>query len=401
MVAIGISPCEVIFANETVIQCIAGAQSAGCYAVSVSIEGMGAATSGDSASFEYLVTVNSISPTQGGVSGGKLVTIIGEGFLKFSQEYNKRSGPFDFLPWFRYGVGLPALDIMGANYCPSFYNMLEDLYDRETTISLMTQEMNMTVNNFEDHIREMSSRSPLQVSIGESPCVIVEATIFRIRCVPLTNPIGSVDVTVSVFNQSYVVRSTYTVSYDVSVMVQRISPSSGPVVGNTSILIVGNFLGSGSGSDNVQVMIGRRPCRIKYYNNTHIQCDTPAMEPGPLPVFVSSSSGIAIKESILMELNGFQNSMISSLFPTFSYNLEMTNVSLSKGSAFGGTEVSVFGGIFVSGETSVLVGGISALVLSVSDSELKFLTPSSSRIHSVDLSAQLVNTGKLKQKIMF
>ena len=45
---------------------------------------------------------------------------------------------------------------------------------------------------------------------------------------------------------------------------------------------------------------------------------------------------------------------------------------------------------------SVLVGGISALVLSVSDSELKFLSPSSSRIHSMDLSAQLVTTGELK-----
>ena len=396
MVAIGSSPCEVTFANETVIQCIAGAQSAGCYAVSVSIEGMGVASSGGSASFEYLVTVSSISPSQGGVSGGKLVTITGEGFPKFAPDNDEGSGPFGFLPWFRYGVGLPALDIMGANYCPSFYNMLKDLYNREITTNMMTQEMNMTVNSLEDHIREMSSRSPLQVSIGESPCVIVEATIFRISCVPLTNPTGSFDVTVTVFNQSYILNSTYTVSNDASITVQSVSPSSGPVVGNTSVLIVGNSFGSGSGSDNVQVMIGRRPCRIKYYNNTHIQCNTPAMEPGSLPVFVSSSSGIAIKESILMELNGIQNSMISSLFPSFSYKLEITNVSLSRGSAFGGTEVTVFGGIFVSGETSVLVGDISALVLSVSDSELKFLSPSSSRIHSVDLSAQLVTTGELK-----
>ena len=52
-----------------------------------------------------------------------------------------------------------------------------------------------------------------------------------------------------------------------------------------------------------------------------------------------------------MELNGIQNSIILSLFPTFSYKLEITNVSLSRGSAFGGTEVTVFGGIFVSGET--------------------------------------------------
>ena len=395
MVAVGSSPCEVTFANETVIQCIAGAQSAGCYAVSVSIEGMGVASSGDSASFEYLVTVSSISPSQGGVSGGMLVTITGEGFPKFAPDNGERSGQLRFLPWFRYGVGLPALDIMGANYCPSFYNMLKDLYNRETT-NMMTHELNMTVNSLEDHIREMSSRSPLQVSIGESPCVIIEATIFRISCVPLTSPTGSFDVTVTVFNQSYILSSTYTVSNDTSITVQSVSPSSGLVVGNTSVLIVGNSFGSDSGSDNVQVMIGRRPCRIKYYNNTHIQCNTPAMEPGSLPVFVSSSSGIAIRESILMELNGIQNSMISSLFPTFSYKLEITNVSLSRGSAFGGTEVTVFGGIFVSGETSVLVGGISALVLSVSDSELKFLSPSSSRIHSVDLLAQLVTIGELK-----
>ena len=134
----------------------------------------------------------------------------------------------------------------------------------------------MTVNSLEDHIHEMSSRSPLQVSIGQSPCVIVEATIFRISCVPLINPTGSFDVTVTVFNQSYILSSTYTVSNDASITVQSVSPSSGPVVGNTSVLIVGDSFGSGSGSDNVQVMIGRRPCRIKYYNNTHILCNTPA-----------------------------------------------------------------------------------------------------------------------------
>ncbi len=399
-VTIGLAPCQVFFANESLIRCIAGSQSAGCYRVAVSVDGMGVALSTNQTSFTYLVTVDSVSPSTGGLSGGNLVTITGEGFPRFVRRRHETHNP---LPWFRFGLGEPAFDMVEASYCPSYSHILKSFLNRTLELNETAEPngtmmpalpaMDLTVSSLKDHISELLSHSPLRVTIGETPCLIVEATVTAIFCVPLSSPEGIFDVNITVFNQTYTLSDSYTVADSAALIVERVSPSSGPVVGNSSIIIVGSSFSTGSATDDIQVMIERRPCLVQLYNNTHIICDTPRMVPGVYPIFISSSNGIAVTSDVADGFN-MQNTTVSSLFPTFTYRLEIRNVSLARGSAFGGTEVTLYGGIFVNEATSVTVGGTAATIVTVSDSVLKFLTPSSSMAHSVSLSAQLAQTGE-------
>ena len=568
-VTFGKSPCDVTFANESFIQCTLGPQSAGCYRVSVDIEGMGVASARDEVCFKYLAITNSVSPSIGRVGGGNVIKIFGKGFPRFKNYfyyfcyyyycyyyyyyyyyhycyYNYsyhycyyfyyychhychhyyhhpfplghlgprlsylpwfrycighfhhhclhhhpfplghigprlsylpsfkycighfhhhclhhhpfplghlgprlsylpwfrycighfhhhrlhhhpfplghlgprlsylpwfrycighfhhqchhhhpflfgHIGPLSYLPWFRYGIGLPALDITGANYFP-FSSMLESLRDIKTPVSMNISTPNRitTLNSLKELVNQMYSTSPLKVQIGDTPCIIVESTISTITCIPLPASAGLLNVTVTVFNQSHVIEEAYTVSDSGSMTIQGISPSTGAVVGNSTVLITGSQFDSGNGSD-IEVMIGGRPCLVQTVNSTQIQCSLPRMEPGQFPVFVSSTAGVAL---LAESLPYIPNVNISSLFPLFTYKLEITNASLSRGSSFGGTEVTLYGGTFVAGQTSVLVGNVAANVVSVSDSELKFITPNSSMTHSAGLSAQLLNTGE-------
>jgi len=387
-VTIGKSPCDVTFANETLIQCMAGPQSAGCYRVSVDIEGMGVASDEEGVSFEYLAMADSVSPSMGGVSGGNVVTISGKGFPKIEKGKGEKLGPLSFLPWFRYGVGSPVLDIAGANYCPSFSSMLERLQDSKAPLNMSSPSMVTTVTSLKKFFQQLYSVSPLKVQIGDAPCVIVESTVSAITCIPLPASAGTFDVTVTVFNQSYVLSSAYTVSDSDSMTIQRASPSVDSVVGNSTIVVTGNQLGSGA---DLRVMIGSKPCLVQTSTSTQIECVTPRMESGYFPILVSSRSGVAVLSG---SLSSIPNVDISSLFPVFTYKLEVTNASLSRGSSLGGTDVTLYGGLFVAGQTSVLVGNRTARVVSVSDSELQFTTPSSSMTHPVSLSARLLNIGE-------
>ena len=394
-VAIGLAQCQVVFANESLIRCTAGPQSAGCYSVTVSVDGMGMALSTDLISFTYLVTVNSIVPPTGGSSGGNLVMITGNSFPKLVRKSHELHNP---LPWFRYGIGEPEFDMVKGNDCPSFGKAIIDQaieFDEtsEPNETIMTApEADLTISSFNEFIKESFSMNPLQVVIGETPCVIVEANVTTITCVPLSSSEGTFGVTIIVFNQTSTLKNAYTVTHGDAITVENVYPSSGPVVGNSRITITGSSFSTGSSSNDIQVMIDRSPCHIQYYNKTHIVCDTPRMVPGVYPVFISTSNGFAIKSKFAADLN-MPNVTVSSLFPTFTYQLEISNVSLSIGSIFGGTEITMYGGIFVSEATSVTIGGAAATIVSVSDSVLTFLTPSSSRTHSAILSAQLVRTG--------
>ena len=388
-VTIGKSPCDVTFVNGSLIQCTVGSQSAGCYRVSVDIEGMGVASAGDEVCFKYLVMINSVSPAMGGVSGGNIIKISGEGFPRIEKYRSEKLGPLSYLHWFRYGIGSPALDITGANYCLSFRSMLESLWDMKGPMNMSTPSLVATVNSLKELVNQMYSTSPLKVQIGDTPCIIVESTISTITCIPLPASAGLLNVTVTVFNRSHVMEEAYTVSDSGSLTIQGTSPSTGAVVGNSTVLITGSQFDSGNGSD-IKVMIGGRPCLVQTVNSTQIQCSLPRMEPGQFPVFVSSTAGVAL---LAESLPYIPNVNISSLFPLFTYKLEITNASLSRGSSCGGTEVTLYGGTFVAGQTSVLVGNVAANVVSVSDSELKFTTPTSSKTHSAGLSARLLNTG--------
>lgn len=389
VVTIGQSPCEVTSASANTIVCTVTPQSAGCYAVGVSIQGMGVATTADSACFKYLLTVDSVSPSVGGVSGGHMIMISGNGFFEFANS-EVDSEELSYLPWFRYGVGIPNAGTM--NYCPSFS---ETLTGYHTTVSFgdssfildddfRVEDLNMYVLNIYDN-------GPLAVRVGDSPCIIVTATTTTISCIPMVGSPGTPVITVSVFDQTITLSSSYTISNDNTVIIENISPSSGSVTGGSNLVITGMRFGSESVVPGVEVMVGRKTCTVQSVIDTQIECITATHSAGSVQVFVATASGVAILQSAL---TGAENQVASVLFPTFTHELKITSASISEGSTLGGTEVSLSGVGLVDGETTVFVGGMSASVVSTSGSEIVCLSPTSSKVKTVPLSALLVSMGE-------
>ena len=81
-VMIGRSPCAVTMSNETTVKCTLGAGLAGEYPVSVHVSGLGLSLG--NVSFRYVLSVSSVSPTQGSFAGQSVLTLNGVGFNPLS-----------------------------------------------------------------------------------------------------------------------------------------------------------------------------------------------------------------------------------------------------------------------------------------------------------------------------
>ena len=372
-ISIGGVVCEVMNVSEVEIQCTVGIHSAGCYEIKMMIDGLGlAATADDELCFQYLLTVDSITPAVGGVTGGHVITFSGEGFLPFVPiPQEELEMQFPALPWFRHGFGLPN--------------------DTDVDFPDMTSMDNGTAD-LSDHLSTFYSLLPSSVFIGEIPCVIVESSEASLSCVPLPSQSGFFNVTITVNNQNVTLEDAYNASITATPSVESISPSSGPISGGSTITIAGMALTSDLMS-SARIMIGSASCEILSFSKTHIECTTSNHPAGSLPVLISTTAGIAILDSILTDWDSmFEGVSIQdeSIFPMFHYALQITGVSPQGGSAFGGTVVSLLGGIFIEEETEVLVGGILASIISISPNEIVFTTPSMYQHHYVQYLAEPV-----------
>ena len=375
---IGGVACEVTYASEEEVQCTAGRQSAGCYKIIMMIAEVGLTAIEDSElCFQYLLSVSTISPTVGGVTGGHVITLTGEGFLPFAPapQEELRMLEYSILPWFRYGLGVPV----GSEF------------DFSETMMAM-EYMNHSSFDLSDRLRYLYSQFPSSVFIGEQPCIIVESSVTSLTCVPLLSQSGTFNISVTVHDQNITLSDAYTASIAATPSVDIISPSNGPVTGDINItmsLTANNVM---QDLDDVLVMIGSAPCYVQIYNLGEIECTISRHPPGPVPVLISTSAGIAVPGSVLRDWDNVERShdLDDTIFPTFTYDLRVTEVSSTGGSVFGGTEVSVSGGIFVYGETEVFVSGVEAMVTSVTASEATFITPSLVKNYLVELSAEPV-----------
>ena len=399
-VVIGRAVCEVSFANESMIQCEASVQSAGSYKVKVLISGVGmAAAENDSACFQYLLHVESVSPMIGGVSGGHVIIISGDGFIEFSSRPRERLGtPFSSLPWFRYGFGLPDLG-NNVEYCSGASSVAESVALAELVHSEFSRAIPASLNQLHDgglrtFLMNLYSQFPSRVHIDGDPCIITESSISQLLCVPILSNPGMANITVSVRDQIAVLDNAYEKAMEKTAAVKSVTPSTGVVTGGNNLTITGTLLASDSAEEGeVEVMVGNASCVVQQFNATQIQCITSGRHPpGRVPVLISTKAGIAIWESVLTELEDFENmtDLSSYPFPWFTYRLRVTGISFSRGSVFGGAGITITGGDFVQGETRILFGEQKAEISSITRSQIVFVTPTSSRMHHVQLSAELV-----------
>lgn len=406
-VVIGRGPCDVVTIRSSSITCMASRHPAGSYKVIVTVDGVGRALNREDTCFTYLLTLDSVSPSSGGIIGGQVITLRGEGFIDIK---NSSGSDLDeiYLPWFRHGVGLPNIEnLVDLVFSLCHYNYSEQITEKYTKKSIMDY---VGKNNFSDspHFKgpnfthcssDTDSQTapndnliphfafglflnvlldllPSHVRIGESFCIILDGGIDYISCVPIPNLPSLANVSVIVFEESATLENAFDIISVTTSVIELVQPEFGLVTGGTILSISGTFLNVSSASD-ISVTIGASKCDVQSANSTHISCVTGPHSSGSYFVMVSTPSGIAVSRLGLDHIISDGDETMVYLFPSYEYRLFVeVDRFLLEGSLVGEREVLISGGIFIEGETSVFVGGVPAKILSVRSDELIFLTPS-------------------------
>jgi hypothetical protein len=439
-VVIGNATCYVTSSNDTYIECVASDHTAGWYNVQVNIEGQGRAAVNESVCFRYRLTVEAISPSYGGIGGGKVVTITGNGFMQFENYDNDEFGvpEISTLPWFKYGIGLPYVKgIQYLNLCPAIeqelagrnkyldmftpYHVFRAIEDIDNVFGRGNQSEDddfdlvldgrFNVEAFYSHLFNIYLRLPSYVLIAGLPCIITESNVSAIQCVPALNPPQSANLSVVVLTEYAHIEDAYEIDVNNSVFIETISPSKGAVVGGTLLTITGYDFDAYTIND-VTVYIGENPCNVTSANNTFIECVLPPNEPSYEPVYVSTPNGVAIWKDALIEQLEQESEYVSGSgggsgidddesrdlppFPIFTYKLAVVFDPSTplRGSSFGGTLITLTGGIFVVGYTKVTFGGVEAEIESMNETEVTFYTPTSTRTHYIGLTRSQLNSKK-------
>lgn len=394
-VSIGGVECEVLVSDSASIECTAGRHAAGTYEVVVSVQGVGRALNSNGTCFTYLLTLNSITPSTGGVTGGYQVNITGEGFLDFTADSPPivTAEQFSTAPWFQHGLGLPeTLDLRHLRLCPDVREQFEDglrflvsclLKHKEriagNRLVFSSGEDACFLNSF-SLFAQFFELLPAHVNIGGSLCIITEAAIDYIVCTAIVSSAGLKDVSVSIFDQQEALVDAFMVDAELTPIVESVSPLYGPVSGGTILTLTGRHFMTVS-DPNITVTIDNAECTVQFANDSVVVCTTPPHRPAFSLVFVFTlSGGVAGLEPALSDVNHE-----SSLFPVFEHRLSAGLLGgIPVGSLAGGTEVVIVGE-FVNGKTAVYIGEKVAEVVSIQENAIVVLTPSSATIKDVYL----------------
>lgn len=166
--------------------------------------------------------------------------------------------------------------------------------------------------------------------------------------------------------------------------VSSISPTSGSIYGGTVLTINGN--GFANSASNIQVTVGSSSCTIIQATPGQIQCTVPAQGPSPSSATVGViSNGVTFPSSLTYTYNAASSPSISSISPT---------------SGITGQVLTISGSNFVSGQTTVTVGGIPCAVTSVSTTSIT-CTVGSSPAGNQPVVATVASIGRSNANIQF
>ncbi|XP_068094022.1 fibrocystin-L-like isoform X1 [Hyperolius riggenbachi] len=282
-VSIGNTRCAILNVTANEIRCLVQEASAGVFPVTVYIADAGfAVSSGANLTFTYGISVYSITPTQGTVSGGTLVTILGNRF------------------------GSDSVVNVGAGSCAVVFTNLTMIQCRTPSgltgladVIVFSNQLNGTLSNgftfttdfassivqISPHISSVLGNSTLTiwgsnfgspsvgnaVFIGNAPCELLDWTPTNITCIlPALSP-GLYPVLVQVGNLGFAVPSNgneTTIEYILKVT--SVSPQYGSLYGGTQVTLAGS--GFSSNPQDNQVQIGSLPCSVSTSSTTQLTC---------------------------------------------------------------------------------------------------------------------------------
>ncbi|XP_073714829.1 fibrocystin-L [Misgurnus anguillicaudatus] len=168
---------------------------------------------------------------------------------------------------------------------------------------------------------------------GNLPCIILEVTPDRVKCLTPPYPKGQAQVDIRVFNVQYP-RQRFNYSIEKTPNITSVSPITGPV--GTEITVSGS--GFGTDAALISVEIDGVDCNVTSITDTQLLCTVGEHAGGTFPVMLYHQvKGRALTKSV------------------FSYELLLTGVTPSEGSYAGGAVVEIQGSGFDPNSTRVLI----------------------------------------------
>ncbi|XP_036421459.1 fibrocystin-L-like [Colossoma macropomum] len=171
------------------------------------------------------------------------------------------------------------------------------------------------------------------VMVGIYPCSILQVTPSTVQCLTHSYSEQLVQVKIQVFRVIYPLLS-FNYSQEQTPKITSVSPTTGP--SGTPLTISGS--GFGSDASLVSVNIDGVPCTVSSITDTEVQCTAGEHAGGTYPVTVTHQvKGLAQSQS------------------SFTYELQLTQVSPNEGSYAGGAVVAVQGTGFDPYSSKVLI----------------------------------------------
>ncbi|KAL3885610.1 hypothetical protein ACJMK2_025660 [Sinanodonta woodiana] len=367
VVTIGGERCNVITVDETNLTCSFTSAPVGVNSVIVKVIDMGKASG--SLQVQSIAVISSISPSQGSIHGGTVLTISGNGFV-VSDTVVRLDGTMCTIK----SVTLTQIICVTAAHAAvtvtvkvtskgQSYPSQSFVYttDASPTIASINpvegvsgDSLTITGSNFAD--------SGVMVSIDGTACTVTLSNPTSIICTLGVHGSGRYPVVVLVAEKG---SSNTNVEFSYKLSITAISPSIGSIAGGQTVTI------SGQGFDQnaTSVTICGNVCNVigtALQSATTFICFTP---PADITVGTQSCNVVASASNLVVTLsNGYTYD--ASLTPS------ILTVSPARGGTAGGTTVTISGSGFgtTAGEVSVTIDGSTCTVSSVTDTVIVCVT---------------------------
>ncbi|XP_062385127.1 fibrocystin-L-like [Sardina pilchardus] len=281
---IGHTECTVTQITDTQVTCSVGPAPAGTYPVILSLPGLGHARYQGDRPFNFTsqLSVSSVSPIAGSVTGGTVLTVAGFGFSRGTEVM----------------IGSETCEVLEVN--------LRELTCRVPPGSLGSNSVTVTVGDMSQVAPEtftysdgltatITSLSPQTTSVsghrllvvmgtnfgaqgddtlvfvGEEQCEVVVWNATTITCVLPSLPPATYDINVQIGNLGFPKVSAgvnATVGYVLEV--SGVAPLVGSLYGGSQLTISGS--GFSANLEDNSVMLGDRSCRVTAASDHEIQC---------------------------------------------------------------------------------------------------------------------------------
>ena len=383
MVSVGSETCAVATASDTQITCTLSGLMVGDHSVKVNIKGeKGYAVFQSSDVITSQAVLTTISPTQGSVNGGLLLTINGNGFAS----RNSTSVTIGQVPCVITDISTSVISCITGSQSEGSYSVTVrsagETFPVKTfaTNAVSTPEVSSvtpTTGKSGDTITLQGSgfaTDPSQnhVKIGMTDCQVATSTGTSITCTLQSKAAGTYPVTLHVEGKGHATSST---EFTYQLNIDSVSPAESGFGGGKLLTI------TGSGFDGeVNVTICSNQCEILEHHNvtdTTIQCEVP-----PKPQSAPGADDVCDIIVAVTSMNPDNTPQTVNKTQSNAYTYKdaltstITSVSPSRGGTGGGVVLTITGTGFstIQNQNKVTIDGTMCMVISANSTEINCTT---------------------------